>query len=98
MTLELPMGSEHQSSEKTGVPLKVKAAAAIIGAAVGDALGWPEEGRATSATRKSAGAKRGEFVSWSKRAGGRFYAHEEEVSPGEYSDDTQLIIATSRSL
>jgi ADP-ribosylglycohydrolase/catechol 2,3-dioxygenase-like lactoylglutathione lyase family enzyme len=70
----------------------------MIGAAVGDALGWPEEGRATLATRKSAGARRGDFVSWTKRAGGRFYAHEEEITSGDYSDDTQLIIATSRSL
>ncbi len=98
MTLEVPMDSEHQDPEKTGVPLKVKAAAAMIGAAVGDALGWPEEGRATLATRKAVAARRGEFVSWSKRTGGRFYAHEEEIAPGDYSDDTQLIIATSRSL
>lgn len=92
------MQREHQSPDKSVIPFKVKATAAMIGAAVGDALGWPEEGRATLATRKSAGPRRGDFVSWTRRAGGRFYAHEEEIASGDYSDDTQLIIATSRSL
>lgn len=92
------MASEHQSQNGVGIPLQVKATAAILGAAVGDALGWPEEGRATIATRKAAGTRRGEFVRWSKRAGGRFQPHEVEIAPGDYSDDTQLIVATSRSL
>jgi ADP-ribosylglycohydrolase len=98
MKLEVPMEREHPSPDKSVIPFKVKATAALLGAAVGDALGWPEEGRATLATRKSAEAWRGDFVSWTKRAGGRFYAHEEEIAAGDYSDDTQLIIATSRSL
>ena len=93
------MGNEqHERDVNAAVPFRVKAEAAIIGAAVGDALGWPEEGRATLATRKAPGSKRGEFVSWSRRAGGRFYAYEEEIGRGEYSDDTQLIAATARSL
>ncbi|MCL4851633.1 MAG: ADP-ribosylglycohydrolase family protein [Bryobacteraceae bacterium] len=92
------MESEQHNRDTTTVPFQIKAIAAIIGAAVGDALGWPEEGRATLATRKAAGSRRGEFVPWSKRAGGRFYAHEEEIGRGEYSDDTQLIVATARSL
>lgn len=41
---------------------------------------------------------RGNSFLWIQRAGGRFYAHEEEIKAGEYSDDTQLIIATGRSL
>ena len=38
------------------------------------------------------------FREWSRRAGGRFLGHEETIKPGEYSDDTQLLICTARSL
>jgi ADP-ribosylglycohydrolase/predicted enzyme related to lactoylglutathione lyase len=81
------------------LPLRAKAEAAIIAAAVGDALGWPDEGRATRSSRESrVPADKGRFISWTRRAGGRFYAHEEQINRGEYSDDTQLIVATARSL
>lgn len=72
-----------------------RAVAAFLGAAVGDALGWPNEARARSSSRES--QRKREFVAWTKRSGGRFAPHEERISAGEYSDDTQLILAVSRA-
>lgn len=37
-------------------------------------------------------------MEWNRRAGGKYWPHEEKILRGEYSDDTQLIIATARSL
>jgi len=74
-----------------------KAVGAFLGAAVGDALGWPCErpDRTLSADRAHAGL---EFYRWRRRVGTRFMRFEETVEPGEYSDDTQLLICTARSL
>lgn len=76
-------------------PSEAKYRGVIVGAALGDALGWPHENRA----RNASGATRGSltFTSWVKRSGGRFQPHEERISAGSYSDDTQLIIAVARS-
>ncbi len=67
----------------------------ILGGALGDALGWPHELRA----RGSIDFSQGKLVleSWTKRSGGRFQPHEEIIDAGSYSDDTQLVIAVSRS-
>lgn len=94
------MESEQRERDMdTLLPFRTKVEAGIVGAAVGDALGWPDEGRATFATRESrAVAARGQFISWVRKTGGRFYSHEEEIKRGEYSDDTQLIVSTARSL
>jgi len=70
---------------------------AFVGAAVGDALGWPNEQNSRS-TGKINPISKEMFSKWSRRDGGRFWSHNEEIYPGEYSDDTQLIIATARSL
>ena len=67
----------------------------ILGAALGDALGWPHEGRARGSIELSQGKL--SLVSWTKRSGGRFQPHDEIIDTGSYSDDTQLIIAVSRS-
>ncbi|NIE66847.1 ADP-ribosylglycohydrolase family protein [Burkholderia sp. Ax-1719] len=72
-----------------------RAVAAFLGAAVGDALGWPFEGRA--AAKPVAHDWSGEFLSWMKRGGSRFAPTWEEVKAGEYSDDTQLILAVARA-
>ena len=37
-----------------------------------------------------------EFSSWVRLEGGRFYRHEQEINAGEYSDDTQLMLAVAR--
>ncbi|WP_191969535.1 ADP-ribosylglycohydrolase family protein [Neorhizobium galegae] len=76
-------------------PNEAKYRGVILGAALGDALGWPHENRA----RNASGAPRGALVfqSWVKRSGGRFQPHEEMIPAGTYSDDTQLVIAVARS-
>ena len=78
-------------------PRRDRAEGAFLGAAVGDALGWPHEMRAsrTGGNRKSPTLG---FEAWTKRSGGRFQPHEEAIGPGSYSDDTQLILACARSL
>lgn len=71
--------------------------AAFVGAAVGDALGWPQEDRSSNVDRKIPTPSMA-FRSWRRRGGGRFNAYEEVIGPGEYSDDTQMICAVARSL
>ena len=75
-----------------------RAEAAMLAAAVGDALGWPQENRGGRIGGKRDVEPRLEFVEWRRRGGGRFANHEEVIGAGEYSDDTQLIAAVSRSL
>lgn len=70
---------------------------AMLGAAVGDALGWPNEQNSSNVS-KVAPPDKNMFQKWIRRDGGKFWSHQEEIFPGEYSDDTQLIIATARSL
>lgn len=78
-------------------PKRDRAEGAFLGAAVGDAMGWPHEMRASRAggNRKSPNLA---FEAWTKRSGGRFQPHEEAIGAGNYSDDTQLILACARSL
>lgn len=79
------------------VPMNLeRAQAAFIGAAVGDALGWPFEGRASQTPHES--QRQLLYFAWDKKSGGRFNPHVEHIAAGEYSDDTQLILAVSRSL
>lgn len=76
-----------------------RASAALVAGAIGDALGWPNEANNRRLGRgKAASTHTGSFVKWTRRAGGRFFSHEERIEQGEYSDDTQLVIATARSL
>lgn len=83
--------------EKNSIPHLEKCAGAIIGAAVGDALGWPNEQNSKNVSKVMPKNKES-FQKWIRSDGGRFWSHFEEIGPGEYSDDTQLIIATARSL
>lgn len=79
------------------VVLQRRAEAAFLGAAIGDALGWPHELRARRAGKpKVTGGLR--YEDWIKRGGGRFQAFEEHIPAGSYSDDTQLILAVARAL
>jgi ADP-ribosylglycohydrolase len=81
-------------------PQKEKAVGSFIAAAVGDALGWPLEGRARrmqsteSLQQKSLPT---EFTDWI-RSGSRSEPYREPIHAGEYSDDTQLLLATARSI
>lgn len=75
---------------------KEKYAGALLGAAIGDALGWPNEQNSKNINKNRNSIRT--YVEWNRRAGGRYWPHEEKICAGEYSDDTQLIIATARSL
>lgn len=67
----------------------------LLGVAVGDALGWPFEMPKRVVSGPDA---EGPFFRWRRRAGSRFWSYEESLPPGTYSDDTQLTLATARSL
>ncbi|WFT88447.1 ADP-ribosylglycohydrolase family protein [Rhizobium leguminosarum] len=76
-------------------PTEAKFRGVILGAALGDALGWPHENRARNTSSTPRGSL--SFRDWTKRSGGRFQPHEERIPAGSYSDDTQLIITVARS-
>lgn len=75
-----------------------KAVGSMLGAATGDALGWPNELIGYSKNNKRNNSALFDFQEWKRKAGGRYYSHEEIIWAGEYSDDTQLILCLSRSL
>jgi len=75
-----------------------KAVGAMLGAACGDALGWPNERVGKSKATKQPQGRLYDFRRWTRRSGGRFFPHEETIEAGEYSDDTQLILCLCRSL
>ena len=83
------LNSADELSERFG--------AAMLAAAAGDALGWPHEFNNRRIDRRPS-SRRGVFEHWMRRWGSRFAACEEPIGAGEYSDDTQLLIATARSL
>lgn len=68
----------------------------LLASAIGDALGWPQEQNAKN--RNPEYTPRIEFHDWVRESGSRFHLHEETIKAGEYSDDTQLMLATARSL
>jgi len=77
-----------------------RVAGALIAAAAGDALGWITEFvRGVDHLRT---LYHTDFVTdyrpWQKTTGGRFNAYVDYISKGQYSDDTQLTLATARSL
>jgi len=76
-----------------------RAQGSIIGAAYGDALGWPNERihRTRSEERKTNGSL-SELKKWTRRSGGRYYPHNQIIDAGTYSDDTQLILSLTRAL
>ncbi|MGL5972319.1 MAG: ADP-ribosylglycohydrolase family protein [Oscillospiraceae bacterium] len=76
--------------------IEEKCVGAFVAAAIGDALGWPNEFRASNTSKKKFDT--GNFSDWVRRSGGRYWNHNEKILSGEYSDDTQLILSVSRSL
>lgn len=80
-----------------GVPIE-QVHGALLGAAVGDALGWPQEQNASRLNSDASPGAALSYQAWRRRGGYRFQAYEAEISPGAYSDDTQLLLATARSL
>jgi len=71
---------------------------ALSGSIIGDALGWPQERPDKRIDKPSKNDSRYSFRKWTRRGGSRFNAYVEELLPGEYSDDSQLMLATARSL
>ena len=72
----------------------------FLGAAVGDALGWPQEARGGlvgGQKERDRVTPRPEFRSWTRHAGHYSNRYRDPVRSGEYSDDTQLLLATARS-
>src|SRR5258707_1183966 len=72
----------------------------FIGAAVGDALGWPQEvrgGLIGGQKDRARSPPRPEFRNWNRHAGHYSGRYLDPVGGGEYSDDTQLLLATARS-
>jgi ADP-ribosylglycohydrolase len=76
--------------------ITAKTRGALTGGAFGDALGWPFEGRAKKVAELRSHDPGMELFSWTKR-GGRFHP-DEPINAGEYSDDTQLTLATARAV
>ncbi|QHE73620.1 ADP-ribosylglycohydrolase family protein [Rhodococcus sp. WAY2] len=76
-----------------------KVAGIFLGAAVGDALGWPQEDRSQIVGGKAARIvePRPEFRSWTRHGGTQFGRYLDPVGAGEYSDDTQLLLAVAHS-
>jgi ADP-ribosylglycohydrolase len=72
----------------------------FLSAAVGDALGWPQEARGGligGQKERDRATLRPEFRSWIRHAGHYSSRYRDPVRVGEYSDDTQLLLATARS-
>ncbi|MFG1923295.1 ADP-ribosylglycohydrolase family protein [Cryptosporangium sp. NPDC048952] len=72
----------------------------FLSAAVGDALGWPQEvrgGLVGGQKERDRLTARPEFRRWTRHAGHYSSRYRDPVRRGEYSDDTQLLLATARS-
>lgn len=77
-----------------------KAVGSCLAAAAGDALGWPFEGRARKSQDPSrSGSTRplAEMERWT-RSGSRSQPYREPIEAGDYSDDTQLLLSSARSI
>lgn len=72
-----------------------KAQGALLASAIGDALGWPYEFNSGNQSRCNNQDDR--FVSWKRKNRIPFW-HVETIEKGNYSDDTQLMLAVARSL
>jgi ADP-ribosylglycohydrolase len=86
----------EKSSSESHVSKDAKAEGAFVAFAAGDALGWPQEVPTKTVGEKRLHPQIG-FRRWIRRGGSRFNAYEESIAPGEYSDDTQLMLAVARS-
>ena len=77
--------------------MAAKAEGAFCAFAAGDALGWPQEIRQRGGSRGVETVPHIEFKKWTRRSGGQYRPFEEIIGAGEYSDDTQLMLAIARS-
>lgn len=74
-----------------------RALGAMLGAAYGDALGWPNERSRNKAKAPEAGAFH-KLRAWQRDQSTKFAILRYEIEKGSYSDDTQMILCLSRSL
>jgi len=80
-----------------GIPMiNDKCVGAFVASAIGDALGWSNELRASNTNKKAKPIS--DYIEWTRYSGGRFWSHTEKILAGEYSDDTQMNLAVARSL
>lgn len=80
--------------------LAARSRGVFLGAAVGDALGWPQEQNSNivGGNRNRHVDATPNFRDWQRYGGGQYQKYIDVVPAGSYSDDTQLILATSRAL
>lgn len=76
-----------------------RARGAVLCAAVGDALGWPQEIRSSIVGGNKSRSIQPEpsFRSWDRNSGGQYARYTERVNAGDYSDDTQLLMSVARA-
>ena len=74
-----------------------RALGAMLGAAYGDALGWPNERSRNKAKAPDAGSFH-KLRAWQRDQSTKFAILRYEIEKGSYSDDTQMILCLSRSL
>lgn len=82
--------------DEQAISLHARAEGAFVAFASGDALGWPQEFPSKFLGDKGKSEAQLAFRRWTRRGGQRFYAYEEPIEEGEYSDDTQLMLAVAR--
>lgn len=80
--------------------LASQARGVFLGAAVGDALGWPQEQNSgiVGGNKNRNINPTSDFRSWVRYGGNQYQKYIDPVAAGEYSDDTQLILATARAV
>jgi ADP-ribosylglycohydrolase len=88
----------RDAEERASLPSRAYFESSVLLFAIGDALGWPTEFLRPGSRQKLAKAQLREFAGWKKRVGGRFWGYVDEISPGEYSDDTQLTLSVARCI
>jgi ADP-ribosylglycohydrolase len=74
-----------------------RTSSSLLAAAAGDAMGWMTEFiRSPDDLKRKMGVERiTDYQAWNKQVGGRFQGYKDEITAGEYSDDTQLTICTA---
>ncbi|MBX5455381.1 MAG: ADP-ribosylglycohydrolase family protein [Thermogemmatispora sp.] len=88
----------QQPPRQTSVPPCERFEGAMLYASIGDALGWPTEFLIAGSRQCSFELPVRRFVPWTKRVGGKWWGYEDTIGAGEYSDDTQLMLAVARSI